>query len=268
MAKSDDTIYRIYIDEVGNHDLASSKNDQERYLTLFGVWMTASEVTNKLQPEMREIKLHFFQEDPDEPIVFHRKEISKYQKCFSVLGNREVRDAFGNRMLQAYREWNYFCAAVTIDKREHLSKYSVWHYAPYHYCFEVLLERYVLFLHYRGLRGDVIAESRSTQADQNLQNSYKRFYKNGTHNVSALILQKCLTSGEMKLKKKEANICGLQLADLIAHSAHYDVLHHYGIIENQTSEYGREVAKILNECKYNRSTRYGKIEGYGVKLLY
>lgn len=260
-------LHRLYVDEVGNHDLNSAKNENERFLTLFGVCISYPELINRIQPEMQEIKLQFFQKDPDQPVIFHRKEISRFQGNFRVLFDTKTRREFGDRMLKAYADWNYTAFTVTLDKREHLERYAVWHYAPYHYCFEVLLERYVLFLHYRGLRGDVLVESRSTKPDENLKESFQRFYERGTHNVPAKIIQKSLTSGELKLKKKRENICGLQLADLLAHPAQYDLLHRYGVIENQSSEYGREISRILNDLKYNRDRRTGKIEGFGIKFL-
>ena len=70
------------------------------------------------------------------------------------------------------REQEIASHVVTIDKLEHLSRYQVWRHAPYHYCLEVLLERYVLFLHYRGLRGDIMVESRNATLDGKLKNSF------------------------------------------------------------------------------------------------
>ena len=260
-------LYRIYIDEVGNHDLNSSKDENERYLTLFGVWMSYSEVKNKVRPDMDAIKRDYFQKDPDQTIIFHRKQITRFEGDFTILAKKEVRDDFGNCLLKAFKDWNYVAMAVTIDKRKHLEKYNIWHYEPYHYCFEVLLERYVLFLHYRRLKGDVMVESRSTKPDKNLKNSYRRFYGKGTTNISAGIIQNCLTTGELKCKKKGENICGLQLADLLAHPAHYDLLNSYGVIGKQNSEFGVEVGKILRDTKYNRHYINGKIDGFGTKLL-
>jgi hypothetical protein len=262
------SLHRMYVDEVGNHDMKESLSENERFLTLFGVWTDFNHMVNVIQPEMRAIKLEFFQPDPDNPVILHRKEICRYQGVFSTLyGDKEKRKRFGDRMLRAYREWQYTAAVVTIDKLEHLSRYQVWRHAPYHYCLEVLLERYVLFLHYRGLRGDIMVESRNATLDRKLKDSFGRLYKDGTRHISAEIMQESLTSGELKLKKKKTNVAGLQLADLLAHSAQYDLLAECGIVESQESEYGREIARILNEDKYNRDTKTGRIQGYGKKLL-
>ncbi len=170
-------------------------------------------------------------------------------------------------MLQAYREWDYTAAVVTIDKIEHFSRYQVWRHAPYHYCLEVLLERYVLFLHYRGLRGDVMIEARNPGLDAKLSASFNRLFHEGTRHLPPRHFQARLTSSQLKLKNKAANVAGLQLADLLAHPAHYDCLAEFEVLEAQLSEYGKEIAKILNQSKYNRHHRSGKVVGYGKKML-
>ena len=268
LPKSKRKLHRMYIDEVGNHDMKESLSENERYLTLFGVWTSYEHVVNVIQPEMNSIKQEFFPGDPDIPIIFHRKDITRFRGPFSILfSDKEKREQFGDRMLRAYQEWEYTAVAITIDKLEHLSRYNVWRHAPYHYCLEVLLERHVLFLHYRELQGDVMIESRNATLDEKLKNSFRRLYLEGTRHLPPELLQSHLTSKEIKLKKKSANIVGLQLADLLAHAAFYDVLVEYGIIEEQTSEYGVKISEILNSSKYNRDDSTGNIIGYGKKLL-
>lgn len=262
------SLYRLYIDEVGNHDMGPALREEERFLTLFGVWTSLGEVAGTIQPEMGAIKEEFFQSDPDNPVIFHRKDISRFRGAFSVLyGDPAMRKRFGDRMLKAYGDWAFVACAVTIDKREHLSRYQVWRHAPYHYCLEVLLERYVLYLHYRNLKGDVMIEARNPTLDEKLKASFSRLYREGTGQLPAELVQNCLTSSQIKLSKKSANVTGLQLADLLAHSAHYDVLLDNGLVQHQESEYGKEIARILNSAKYNRDARTGRIPGYGKKLL-
>lgn len=260
--------YRLYIDEVGNHDLKRSLEVNERYLTLFGIWIDLAHVIDTIQPEMNRIKHDFFQKDPDDPIIFHRKEISRFQGVFKVLySDKRQRKSFGDRMLKAYEDWEYTAVAITIDKLDHLAKYQTWQYAPYHYCLEVLLERYILFLDQADAKGDVMIEARYKKVDRQLTSSFSRLYDNGTHYLSKEVVQKVLSSRNIKLKRKKQNIEGLQLADLIAHPAHYDLLHDYGRVDMHESEYGIEVAKILNRSKYYRNPKTGEIRGYGKKLL-
>jgi len=261
-------LQRLYIDEVGNHAINESLPENERYLTLFGVWTSFDSMVNTIQREMADIKLEFFQADPDTPVIFHRKDIARFRGPFAILyKDKDLRLRFGDRMLKAYEDWQYTVAAVTIDKLEHLKKYRVWRHAPYHYCLEVLLERYVLALQAEGRRGDVMIEARNPTLDGKLKASFRRIYEDGTSQLPPELMQSHLTSSEIKLKKKSANIAGLQLADLLAHPAFYDVLVEFGILEKQESEYGRKVSSILNSSKYHRNHSTGEIRGYGKKLL-
>ena len=68
-------LHRIYIDEVGNHDLTHADDPNQRFLSLTGVILEAAYTTHTLQPEMDEIKRMYFVQDPDEPVIFHRKEL-------------------------------------------------------------------------------------------------------------------------------------------------------------------------------------------------
>ena len=67
--------YRIYIDEVGNPDVGSSDNPNHRFLSLTGVILELCFVQQTLHPEMEQLKTEFFRSHPDDPVVFHRKEM-------------------------------------------------------------------------------------------------------------------------------------------------------------------------------------------------
>lgn len=67
--------YRIYIDEVGNSDLKSSANEEHRFLCLTGIIFRLDYVSEILQPELEALKAKYFGSHPDEPIIFHRKEL-------------------------------------------------------------------------------------------------------------------------------------------------------------------------------------------------
>ena len=66
------TLYRIYIDEVGNHDMSHADDPNERFLSLTGVILESGYTAQTFIPEMNELKQRFFQHDPDEPVIFHR----------------------------------------------------------------------------------------------------------------------------------------------------------------------------------------------------
>ena len=87
----------------------------------------------------------------------------------------------------------------------------------YHYCQEILLERFRLFLNINDAKGDVMFESRGGKEDMRLKKSFRQLMETGTRYLKADELKACLTSLELKVKPKAANIAGLQLADMLLH---------------------------------------------------
>ncbi len=260
-------LYRIYVDEVGNHDLTHVDDPNQRFLSLTGVILQSDYVMGILQPEMDALKRRFFQRDPDEPIVFHRKELLNRRSPFVALRDPNTELEFNTALLDALARWEYRVITVAIDKKAHRDRYRVWHYHPYHYCLAVLLERYLMYLARGHYRGDVMVESRGGREDGKLKDSYSRLYRDGTTNVPAEQWHARLTSEELKVKPKAANIAGLQLADVIAHPSCREVLRERGLITDDRSVFGDRVCAILRESKYDRHWRTGQIAGYGKKIL-
>ena len=261
------SLYRIYVDEVGNHDLTHADDPNQRFLSLTGVILESDYAIRTLLPEMDQIKREFFQHDPDEPVIFHRKELVNKRSPFHPLLDPGTEQKFNTALLTALARWEYTVITVVIDKRAHRDQYQVWHYHPYHYCLSVLLERFVLFLHYGEHRGDVMVEGRGGKEDGKLKDSYSRLYARGTDNVPHERWQERLTSRELKVKLKSANIAGLQLADLIAHPSRREVLIEHQLVTDDRDIFGDQICAILRQSKYYRNRRAGQIEGYGKKLL-
>jgi hypothetical protein len=188
-------LFRIYIDEVGNHDLTHADDPNERFLSLTGVIVESRYMLDMLQPEMNKIKQDFFQRDPDSPVIFHRKEMVNKRPPFHSLRDPEVERQFNSELLLALARWEYRVITIAIDKKAHRDQYAVWHYHAYHYCLATLLERFVLFLHYADERGDVMVEGRGTKEDNLLVDSYRRLYHGGTDYVPPDRWQERLTSG-------------------------------------------------------------------------
>ena len=67
--------------------------------------------------------------------------------------------------------------------------------------------------------GDIMVEARDKKLDKKLKANYRFFYENGTAHMHKDDMQRVLSSRELKLERKEANVPGLQLADVFAHPA-------------------------------------------------
>jgi len=153
-----------------------------------------------------------------------------------------------------------------IDKQEHAGKYLVWQFDPYHYCMRALVERYVLWLNRHGLTGDVVAEPRFKKQDKRLKRSFSYIYDHGTEHIPANLVQKCLTSREVKFDPKSANVCGLQLVEMIAHPSHQAIKSQF-TGEPMTARFGREIVDVLIRQRYSRHPVTRVIEGWGQKRL-
>lgn len=252
--------YRLYIDEAGNSDLDSSDDQNHRYLCLTGIIIELDYVQNTIYQQLEEFKNKYFSSHPDEPIVLHRKDIVHQKGVFGVLRNEQIKMSFENELLQLFEMWEYKIISVCIDKKKHRDTYLVWRYDPYHYCLQMLLERYVLFLKQKGKNGDVLAESRGGKDDMRLKDSYSRLFKNGTDYVSSELISQYITSKELKVKPKITNISGLQIADLIVHESRKEILKEQNVPSTkELTLFQTKMVSIMSKkyCQRNDGTIYG-----------
>jgi len=221
-------------------------------------------VRDVFQPRLESIKKTYFQSHPDDPIILHRSELVRAKPPFSALENEQTRNNFNYELLNFIGSTEFTVIAVIIDKLEHNEGYVTWRYDPYHYCQEILIERYRLFLNIQRAVGDVMIESRGGKEDMRLKKSFKAIMTNGTQYLKSNELAEVYTSKELKVKPKSANIAGLQLADLIAHPVRRWFFKHVFDLHDEKRTFSDEILETI-EPKF---FRYGaKIYGYGMKKL-
>jgi hypothetical protein len=201
-------------------NLGSSQNPNQRYLSLTGVILEVGYVRDVFFPEFETLKQKYFQSHPDDPIIFHRKELVNKQPPFASLRDPTIETVFNSDLLMQLRKWQYIVITVVIDKLQHTEQYQTWRYDPYHYCLKVLIERYVRWLQAQPAVGDVLAESRQGKEDLRLKRSFEKVYDEGSDWVTPALIHEHLTSRELKVKPKTKNIAGFQLADIIAHPSY------------------------------------------------
>jgi hypothetical protein len=257
--------YRLYVDEVGNPGMKSSDHEDDRFLCLTGVAFELQYVDETLFPEIEKLKKDFFSSHPDNPIIFHRKEMVNKKPPFTKLKEAEFEKTFNRELLNKLKSWDYKVFSVVIDKKEHNDRYSSWKYDPYHYCQEILIERFRLFLNIHMSMGDMMFETRGTREDTRLQNAFRGIMERGTNNLPSEDLKRHYTSLEPKFRSKTANISGLQVADLLAYPARRWFLKKVFEEDDKKTTFGDEVIKLLEEEKFFRYK--DKIYGYGAKKL-
>jgi len=254
--------YQLYVDEVGNPDCGNCHNDNHHFLSLTGVIIDLNIVKSTVHPQMEKLKDDFFDHHPDEPLIFHRKDILNGKPPFEKLREKDNRLKFDNAFLELLKSWEYTVITVCIDKKNHKNSYGEWRYEPYHYCLEVLLERYLYFLDYLDKKGNVMAESRGKKEDKELMKVYSRLWENGGQHITAERFQKRFTSKNLKVNPKYKNISGLQLADIVAHPSRNEILNERGLLERNIAPFAESVIKILKDKYYAQN---GNV--YGKKLL-
>ena len=245
------TKYRMYVDETGNSDLKHTDDPNHRFLSLTGVIVDLDHIRETVHPEMESLKVRYFDSHPDEPVILHRKELFNGLYPFRSLRDGEIRRAFDHDLLRHLREWEYSVITVCLDKKKHVETYGGWNNDPYHYCMEILLELFNSWLRRRNARGDVMAESRAGKEDMRLKKGFRDLWTFGTDKVNPEQFQSSLTSKDLKIKSKAANISGLQLADLIANPSRSQILAERGLLGRRLGEFAEKIIAIL-ETKYDR----------------
>jgi len=283
--------YRLYIDESGYHSygkkelrkliLRSTKEaveipmdfypelekPEKRYLGLTGCIIEAENYRNTFHPRFEELKQKHFPHNPDDPVILHRKELINKNGPFCRLRDPSREREFNESLLVFLKEMEYRVITVVIDKKTHVERYLEFAYHHYHYCLGAMLERYCGFLHFFNSRGDVLSESRGGKEDNQLKEAYRGVYSGGTQFRQPEFFQKVLTSKEIKLKPKSANIAGIQLSDLLAYPLKQEILlENKRIPESEAEIFGKKVCEIV-QGKYNRQVYSGRISGYGKVFL-
>ena len=216
----------MYVDESGTPKYPKGNQLWETCLGLTGVIISSEEYERSLQPRIARLK-RILTDDLDNLPILHREEIAQKVGIFKLLANPETEVSFNAELLSLFREVDFTICCAVIDKQAHKDTYyNPTH--PYHYCLEILLERYTDFLNKKNAIGDVMAESRGGTEDMKLKDEYSGFYQKGNEYRSKMLVQKVLTSKEIKMKKKTEMINGLELADLLAVPTKLDVLASYG----------------------------------------
>jgi hypothetical protein len=265
-------IYRLYLDESGTPSYEDCGSTDRQFLCITGVIISLEETKQKLFPALEQLKDEFFpSHHPDHPVILHRDEIVKKSGSFWPLRDDVINKKWEERIIKILEETEFRCISVVINKTSYKSKYGNAAHHPYLFVLNVILERYIKFLEDKNENGDVMAESRGGNEDMKLKGEYKSLYSRGTYYDSPIRFQNCLTSKEIKIKNKNQNVSGLQLADLICHPLKYLILRGYKKCENKSGNYAKRVCKTLIEKNklFKSTNRKGisKITGFGIKYL-
>ena len=268
------TLYRMYVDEVGDPGTSTGSVEQDPYLALTGVILEREYYKREFANDLSELKERYFSSDPDEPpVVLHRRDIKAQSGHFAVLSDPYMAQSFDQDVLHLIERTDYRLIAVVVDKKANFSRYGVRGPEQYSYALAALVARYCGYLtRVVGGVGDVYAEARKGRPDRDLCEEFRGFSVSGTRAfpgptpLPPEVFQNALSNTDLTLRTKGDNTPGLQLADLLAHCCRDDVLQTLGGLSSGLREFERHMCSIIQR-KYNRHEHTKKVEGYGKILV-
>lgn len=255
--------FRLYIDESGDHVYKQTEETSHRYLCLLGCWFQNPDYL-RFHNDLEELKEKYFHHHPDNPVILHREDMINARGIFKILQDTEIKEKVDCDLLSIIECANFRLVAIIIDKARLKDSFGESASHPYHLGLGFLLQRYAGYLNHINRMGDVMAETRGKKEDQLLETSYSRVYNNGVWSVTtAGFFQSALSSNQIKLRNKKANISGLQLADILAHPTKMWALNYFADIDVNLGPFAQKLMLIV-EKKFNRQLYNHKLDGYGV----
>lgn len=234
--------YRLFFDESGDRGSpGTGDNPTTRHLALCGcVFSLEDEYGQRFGPRMDALKRKHFdfgERDRDNPVILHREDIINQRETFAILQNEDKRAAFDADLLELIGTSQYYLIVVVLDKLAFFARQGQGA-EPHARCISELLERYCSFLISAGESGDVMGEARNEHLDRAVRAAYAYYHAENAPTPNPL------TSKEIKLKPKEADIVGIQLADLLAHPTKQDILYREGLI-GEVGPFTRQVCDLV-----------------------
>ena len=250
--------WRLYIDESGDHTYKHIDNLDTRYLGLTGVLILKEYYDKHFQPDLEALKRKFFRYDPDNPPILVRSDIKNRKRWFYVLQDQELNRQWEDALLSLIDSLrNYVMVfTVVIDKRKHLDDYPNRTFDPYIYSLAVLLNRVRGFLVKKGEQADIIAEARGGVEDQQIMKAYAGLITKGSHYGDGRYYKTAYPEKEMIVRRKNTNVAGLQLADVVAFGQKVQtVLDHKKPYSRSLSDFDQRLNGTVDKL-VNRYGRY------------
>jgi hypothetical protein len=247
----------MYIDESGDHTYKHTDNLDTRYLGLTGVLILKDYYDKHVRSELEELKRRIFKYDPDDPPILVRSMIRNRKRWFYVLQDEALNKQWEEELINFIQGLERYMQVFTvvIDKKKHLRDYPVRTFDPYAYSLSVLLNRSRGFLMKMHAKADILVEARGRVEDQQIMRAYVSLRTTGSLYGKAADYKKAYPVETLILKRKETNIAGLQLADIIAFGQKVQT-----VLENN-KPYTRQLSgftKRLNTAVNPMVNQYGR----------
>ncbi|MEK7654235.1 MAG: DUF3800 domain-containing protein [Patescibacteria group bacterium] len=201
-----------FIDESGDHNLDIKKADNNYNVFVLGTVLIEKTEYPKIDAEFKAFKKSFF---GDENFIIHTAELIRPMHKDSdprnkVMLNKDKRSEFYEFMSTWLTTANFRASFAVIKKTELTGQY-ITPVNPYDFCFENLLNRIMYYSKSSAI--EIYPECRDSNLDKRLTADFKKYFEVGIAFYKAKLIQERVRCFE--LKKKEENLTGLQIADLL-----------------------------------------------------
>lgn len=199
--------YVVYVDESGDHSLASVDRDYPVFVLALCIFHKRH-YAEKIVPAVEKLKFNYFGHDS---VVLHENEIRKQKGDFVFLARRAVRDEFMGQISSIMDASNFILITCVVDKAR-LPRGEGAGSNPYHIALGICLEALRAFLAEKrqdDLKTHVVVECRGKKEDAELELEFRRICDG--NNSSGKVLP-----FDVVFADKKTNLAGLQVADLVA----------------------------------------------------
>jgi hypothetical protein len=199
--------YVVYVDESGDHSLASIDRDYPVFVLALCVFHKRH-YAEKIIPAVEKLKFNYFGHSS---VVLHEHEIRKQKGEFAFLSHHPTRIEFMERLSSIMEASNFILITCVVDKaRVGRSEGATTN--PYHIALGICLEALREFLAEKGqdqLQTHVVVECRGKKEDAELELEFRRICDGENHGNRQLPFN-------IVFADKKTNLAGLQVADLVA----------------------------------------------------
>ena len=195
--------YIVYVDESGDHSLASIDQDYPIFVLAFCVFRK-DRYLEKVVPKLQSFKFKYYGHDM---VVLHELDIRKSRGPFNILLDKKMRDPFMDDLNCLIDSAPFTLITSVIDKQKHLDRYGHNAHSPYDLSLLFCMERLEHFFIVEGeseKKVHIVLEKRGKKEDNELELVFRRYCD--TNNFPF----------EPVFAHKQNNSVGLQLADLVA----------------------------------------------------
>lgn len=199
----------LFLDESGDHSLEVI-DPQYPLFVLGGIMVDVEYAKGEMTERINAFKRDFL---GTEDVILHTADMVRNRRGFEELAKPDFRERFYRELNALLSELRFQIVACAIRKDDHLSRYGFAAVDPYHLGLEVLVERFCYEVGDRLKEGVIVAERRNKILDRQLRLAWLTLKTRGTRYVQPVQVAKRLRG--LALRGKEANIAGLQVADLV-----------------------------------------------------